>query len=73
MKRKDRGFPYDAAPDVHQFRGVPQNCFDLVNQYGTYNIQPTTDTENVFPLIAPGLPRQWRKMHLDKQDLERLS
>ena len=35
MKRKDRGFPYDAAPDVHQFRGVPQNCFDLVNQYGT--------------------------------------
>lgn len=73
MKRKDCGFPYDAAPDVHQFRGVPQNCFDLVNQYGTYNIQPTTDTENVFPLIAPGLPRQWRKMHLDKQDLEGLS
>ena len=53
MKRKDRGFPYDAAPDVHQFRGVPQNCFDLVNQYGTYNIQPTTDTENLFPLIGP--------------------
>lgn len=40
MKRKDRGFPYDAAPDVHQFRGVPQDCFDLVNRYGTYNIQP---------------------------------
>ena len=73
MKRKDRGFPCDAAPDVHQFRGVPQDCFDLVNRYGTYNIQPTADTENVFPLIAPGLPRQWRKMHLDKQDLEGLS
>lgn len=56
MKRKDRGFPYDAAPDVHQFRGVPQNCFDLVNQYGTYNIQPTTDTENLFPLIGPEMP-----------------
>ena len=26
MKRKDCGFPYDAAPDVHQFRGVPQNA-----------------------------------------------
>ena len=61
MKRKDRGFPYDAAPDVHQFRGVPQNCFDLVNQYGTYNIQPTTDTENLFPLIGPEMPERWRR------------
>ena len=45
----------------------------LVNMYGTYNIQPTANTDNVFPLIAPGLPRQWRKMHLDKHDLEGLS
>ena len=72
MKRKDRGFPYDAAPDVHQFRGVPQNCFDLVNQYGTYNIQPTADTDNLFALIAPGLPRRWREMKLEKGDLEQL-
>ena len=71
MKRKDRGFPYDAAPDVHQFRGVPQNCFDLVNQYGTYNIQRTADTENTFPLISHALPTQWRGMHLDKYDLEK--
>ena len=71
MKRKDRGFPYDAAPDVHQFRGVPQDCFDLVNQYGTYNIQRTADTENTFPLISHALPTQWRGMHLDKYDLEK--
>lgn len=49
MKRKDRGFPCDAAPDVHQFRGVPQDCFDLVNRYGTYNIQPTTTRRTCFP------------------------
>ena len=72
MKRKDRGFPYDAAPDVHQFRGVPQNCFDLVNQYGTYNIQPTSNTENLFPMIAPGLPEQWKEMKLSKTELENL-
>lgn len=72
MKRKDRGFPYDAAPDMHQFRGVPQNCFDLVNQYGTYNIQPTTDTENLFPLIGPEMPERWRHMSLGKDDLEHL-
>ena len=64
MKRKDRGFPCDAAPDVHQFRGVPQDCFDLVNRYGTYNIQPTTDTENLFPLIGPEMPERWRHMSL---------
>ena len=66
-------FPHDATPDVHAFSAPPENVKDLINRYGTYNIQPTADTENVFPLIAPGLPRQWRKMHLDKQDLEGLS
>ncbi|MBQ7302718.1 MAG: hypothetical protein IJW89_03955 [Clostridia bacterium] len=30
--------------------------WDLINRYGTYNIQPTADTENPFPAIAPGNP-----------------
>lgn len=70
QKRRRRGFPYDATPDVHDFPGIPESSFDLVNGYGTYNIQPTANTENVFPLIAPGLPRAYRRMKLDKQDLE---
>ena len=32
------------------------DSFDLVNRYGTYNIQPTADTDNLFPLISHGLP-----------------
>lgn len=68
MKRKHRG--HDPAPQLHSFPGVPRSCFDLVNQYGTYNIQPTADTENTFPLIAPGLPRRWRSMRLDQSKLE---
>lgn len=32
------------------------DAFDLVNKYGTYNIQDTADTSNLFPLIAHGLP-----------------
>ena len=71
MQKKSGGFPYDATPDVHHFPGVPHDAFDLVNMYGTYNIQPTADTENVCPLIAPGLPRAYRHMKLDKDDLER--
>ena len=69
-RKKQGGFPYDATPDVHHFHGVPQSSFDLVNMYGTYNIQPTADTENVFPLIAPGLPKAYRRLRLDKHDLE---
>lgn len=70
-KKTNRGVPYDATPDLHAFRGIPESSFDVVNQYGTYNIQPTADTENLFPLIAPGLPRRWREMRLGKNDLER--
>ncbi len=71
QNKKKEGFPYDATPDIHHFAGSPENCFDLVNQYGTYNIQPTADTDNLFPLIAPGLPHAWKEMHLGKDDLSR--
>ncbi len=72
MPKKSSGFPYDATPDVHQFRGVPENCFDLVNRYGTYNIQPTSDTENLFPLVGPALPKRWRGLHIGKAEIEDL-
>ena len=71
MPRKDPGMPYDLAPMLKARFGQPDDCADLVNKYGTYNIQPTADTENVFPLIAPGLPKAYRHMKLDKDDLER--
>lgn len=28
--------------------------FDIIRKFGTYNIQPTADTENDFPAIAQG-------------------
>ena len=65
-KKKGPGFPYDATPDVHRFTGNADSCFDLVNQYGTYEIQRTQDTENIFPLIMQGLPREWENIHMDK-------
>lgn len=69
--RKKKPF-HDPAPDIHDFPGVPESTFDLVNQYGTYNIQPTSHTENLFPLIGPELPERWRTMRLGKDDLEDL-
>ena len=38
----------------------------------TNKIQPTSHTENLFPLIGPELPERWRTMRLGKDDLEDL-
>ena len=72
MSKSHKPFPHDATPDVHDFSSPPENVRALVNMYGTYNIQPTSDTENLFPLIAPGLPEQWKRMAVGKKDVENL-
>lgn len=36
----------------------PDTVYDLINKYGTYEIQPTADTDNAFPKIAQGLPKE---------------
>ena len=38
--------------------GQPVDAFDMVNKYGTYEIQPTQESENAFPKIAQGLPKE---------------
>ena len=72
MKRKDMGLPHDMTPMLKAHFGQPGDCADLVNKYGTYNIQPTSDTENLFPMIAPGLPEEWKRMAIGKSELENL-
>lgn len=32
----------------------PETCEEMLNTFGTYNIQPTANTENEFPAIAQG-------------------
>lgn len=58
MRKEDKEkFPYYEAPMVNAFPGMPADCVDLINRYGTYEIQRTADTENFFPAIAQGLPK----------------
>lgn len=38
--------------------GEPSDVFDLINKYGTYNIQPTADTHHDYPQIAQGFSRK---------------
>ena len=71
-KKERRHDHFPDAPFADPIFGQPESCADLVNKYGTYNIQPTADTENLFPLIAPGLPDEWKRMAIGKKDLENL-
>ena len=36
------------------------DSFRLANMYGTYEIQPTADTSNIFPTISQGLSKDWK-------------
>lgn len=44
---------------VRSYDGNPEHIKELVNKYGTYEIQDTADTENAFPLIAQGYPSKY--------------
>ena len=35
--------------------GQPETCDELLHKYGTYEIQPTDDSDNEFPKISQGL------------------
>ena len=43
-------FPDPSSLPVH---GEPVDVWDQINKYGTYEVQDTTDTDNVFPTIGP--------------------
>ena len=35
-------------------KGMPETTCEMVNFYGTYEIQPTAETDNQYPAIAQG-------------------
>ena len=45
--------------------GWPEGQDDVINKYGTYEVQDTADTDNRYPLIAQGMPTQAKKSFRD--------
>lgn len=39
------------APSAASVTGEPEDVFDMVNKYGTYNIQPTAQTKIPFRIF----------------------
>ena len=68
MREKKRNFDaIDLEPSVNNVVGQPQNSIEQINKYGTYNIQPTSDSDNSFPKIAQGLAeaKNRKKMQIE--------
>ncbi len=51
-KSKDKGFVEELS--MANFTRTPETVGEMLNSYGTYNIQPTAVNENDFPAIAQG-------------------
>lgn len=52
-KRRKKRLPVNDISS-EPFGGMPETAFEMVNRYGTYEIQATADTENMYPAIAQG-------------------
>ena len=37
--------------------GQPETVFELLKKYGTYNIQPTAESDNRYPEISQGFSK----------------
>ena len=57
-REKKRGKKADTEMSVTAILDQPETPFDLVNKYGTYEIQPTNDSGNEFPTISQGLSKR---------------
>ena len=70
MSKKHEKHNFELA--INAPASTPETCEEMINSYGTYNIQPTADTPNDFPAIAQGTPRYMKnrshKFYRDDSD-----
>lgn len=52
---------------VKPIESEPETSFDMVNKYGTYEIQPTCERQNEWPTIAQGVPKNYKKPTVKKK------
>lgn len=57
-KHVDEGHEERSIPSVCPISDPPEDSFQMVNKYGTYNIQPTAEGAWAYPAISQGLSRK---------------
>ena len=59
------------TPFLMPISGSPETAEEMINKYGTYEIQPTADSDHMFPAIAQGLPQDFDEA-IDKPRIKRI-
>lgn len=49
---------FSQTPSTLPQNGLPENCSEMVNFFGTYNIQQTENASNTYPAIGQGLAKE---------------
>lgn len=60
------------TPPTERVPGYPDGPDDVINLYGTYEIQPTADTDHRYPMIAQGLSQEERRRSRENARLRRI-
>ena len=61
-----------SAPSSKGIFGQPKDAIEMVNKYGTYNIQPTNDSDNEFPTISQGLGKKLKDKEIPREDVRKI-
>ncbi len=61
MNKENKNYINQLEERVTHVPDNPETPFEMVNKYGTYEIQPSNDIDNEFPTIAQGLPQKAEK------------
>ena len=70
MNKENKNYINQLEESVTYIPDNPETPSEMLNKYGTYEIQPTAETGNSFPTIAQGLPKH-RKKPSTKQGFQR--
>lgn len=67
-KENDKKFDgiHCPTPSSEPVMGEPEDSFDMVNKYGTYNIQPTSQTGKFFSAYCAGTAEKAKKREENK-------
>ena len=61
MDKKNKNYVNQTEERTTYIPDNPETPYEMVNKYGTYEIQPTAETDNEFPTIAQALPKKAKK------------
>lgn len=61
MDKKNKNYINQLEESITYIPDNPETPSEMVNKYGTYEIQPTGETDNEFPTIAQELPKKAKK------------